>query len=160
MSSENNCVSSCSSGQGGLTLVFEKKTSPVKKIKETIIQKVPGMIPFNSGGTMFANATEYLHFGTMTTIESRGQFPASDNFTFTKLIVTLTNSPGIGNSITTTLRINGTNQSLAVTISDNATTGFLIVPVAVSLGQLISLQTVSSASLASGIVVMATLQYN
>ncbi len=75
-------------------------------------------------GTNVAPNGQFLTYGTLKSIESYAQIVMIDNFTVQNLFVTLQRAPGLGNSRTFTVRKNGVDQALAVTVADNAISGF------------------------------------
>jgi hypothetical protein len=84
---------------------------------------------------------------TTTINEFMASYPVTNGFTLSNLYVNLTSIPGGGNSRTFTVRINGVNTSLAVVISDFATSGVNLVDTAtVNPGDRISLRTTSTGS--------------
>jgi hypothetical protein len=62
--------------------------------------------------------------------------------TYSGFRVNLTAAPGVGKSRTFTLRKNGSDTALTVTVSDNATTGSISTPLAVVAGDLVTVTTI------------------
>jgi hypothetical protein len=80
-----------------------------------------------------------MQYGATTAVENQAQILCSRNVTLSDLTVYLTTPPSVGNSRTFTVRQNGVNTSLAVTISNNNTTGVTSIPISMSTMDLISL---------------------
>jgi hypothetical protein len=96
-----------------------------------------------STGTSFTSL-QGGHNG-FTTIEAEGSAPWSVAGTFQKLYVTLATAPGAGKSLTFTVRKNGVDSALAVTISGTNTAGSdLTNTVSVTPGDLLTLKCVGS----------------
>ena len=86
--------------------------------------------PVSNGGVLFFNSgsnlvnTNYLTNDAQASVENQAQWPALTTSTCQNLTISLSASPGVGNTRTFTIRKNGVNQTLSVTISDGSTTGF------------------------------------
>jgi hypothetical protein len=81
-----------------------------------------GMFTFwNSGGALGNN--NYLVYGDQDTSEANTQIVITKDSVISNLTVRLTAAPGGTTSRTFTLRLNGANTALSVTITGAATTG-------------------------------------
>lgn len=111
------------------------------------------------GGMAASSAAGHLKLGARTAVspvedESKSVFPTSG--LVSKLRVNLgTAAPGVGNSRTFTLRVNGVDTSLTLTISNNATIGNVDLGgsgIAIAKGDLVTLnQTISGTPISSEI---------
>jgi hypothetical protein len=76
---------------------------------------------YNSGGNLTNN--NYLQYGAQNGTEGTAQILSTRSITVRNLFVSLALPPGVGTSRTFTVRVNGSNTTLAVTISNTSTTG-------------------------------------
>src|SRR5207344_758289 len=91
------------------------------------------VVPALSGRLLFSGS-----------LESRTPAPMAAAGTFTGLAATVAAAPGTGKSWTITLRLNGADTALAVTIANAATTGTSSGSVAVVAGDLVSYSVAAS----------------
>lgn len=89
--------------------------------KEKSNKPLTSVICFNSGSNL-SNKTYQLN-GKQDIIEKHSQSLILENGVIENLSVKLTSAPGVGNSRTFTVRVNGVDTALSVVISDNNTTG-------------------------------------
>lgn len=87
-----------------------------------IFGSLPGYkIHWNSGGNYSNN--NFMLYGAQDTTEARTQIVISRARSVSTLVVSLLAAPGVGNTHTFTIRKNGVNTALAVSITGASTTG-------------------------------------
>jgi len=123
-------------------------------------QWIPATLPtttfirLNPNGNFLNN--QYVQTGGQSVTESAGQSLIYQTSTLTGFRVNLVNSPGVGNSRTFTLRKNGVNTAIVITIIDANTTGTSTGSVSLVAGDLVScFHTLSGASASQGQIVIA-----
>lgn len=82
-----------------------------------------------------------------TGLRAQMQVPISEAGNLLRLRVYLSRAPGTGNSVTYVINKNGSNTSLSLTISDSATSGEVVSTVAVSAGDLLTVEDSCSTAL-------------
>ncbi len=103
------------------------------------------LVAVNSGGNLLNNGFLIMGNQFSSANESETQIVATRSETLQNLFVHLTSSPDIGSSWTFTVRKNGSNTTLAVTITGASTTGSDVADnVAISAFDLISIQVSAS----------------
>jgi len=109
----------------------------------TLVQYPKNFIFADSG--IIAPTTTFLRPGTATATANEMQLRVSQAMIVKALSIRLANAPGTGNSVTWTVRKNGSNTAIAVTITDTNTTGlFNSASVNFAAGDLISISQVPS----------------
>lgn len=119
----------------------------------------PTFLTYRAAG-IGAGATDYLPLGggNLATTESIEQAPIPAAITFTKMYAYVDVAPGVGKNIVITLRKAGSNQTITCTISGtNTQANDTAHSATFAAGDLISVQAVSDAGIASNSVIQVNL---
>ena len=115
-----------------------------------------GAYTYNSDGNLANNNFLYLGY-SQNANETRTQIYLPYNISITQLNVLLTVAPGVGNSRTFKVRIDGLD-AITIVISGTSTTGSASLIYPVAQGQLLSLQNISAGAAAA--VGLANIKFN
>jgi hypothetical protein len=112
-------------------------------------QSINQIVPF-TGNPGAAGGTTLYAFLSGSTTEGIAQGISPLSGTLSKLYVSVTTAPGVGNTITATLRVNGSDTAVTCTISGTSTTASdLTHTAAITAGQPVSVKMVYSAGAAA-----------
>lgn len=143
---------------GSITLSGSNLITMTANGKPFNLVQYPKNFIFADSGAI-GSTTTYLRPGTATASASEVQLRVSQIMVVKALSIRLANAPGVGNSVTWTLRKNGVNTGITLTISDASTSGlFNTASVNFQAGDLLSISQVPSGANAASDV-MAVIDF-
>lgn len=114
-----------------------------------------GMLGFSAASTVGTNSTRFYDFSDLEGIENNVQILAPKAFTFKNLAVHINVTPQAGDTLTVTLRLNGADTILTVTLGEGETTKLDTAnEVAIVQGDLFNMKVVTVSMPASSRVMM------